>query len=99
MFNPKTNRIINGVCEYCGVSANLCPHYSNQPKPMDEVDRLKISENAPRMPSIAVEPLKAEEKVNSIAEMKLATERQAKIDALQEAQIVAPLVEPENTVL
>lgn len=66
---------------------------------MDEVDRLKISENAPRMPSIAVEPLKAEEKVNSIAEMKLATERQAKIDALQEAQIVAPLVEPENTVL
>lgn len=99
MFNPKTNRIINGICEYCGVSANICPHYSNQVKPMDEVDRLKISETAPRMPSIAVEPLKAEEQVNSIAEMKLAAERQAKIDVLQEVQTITPLVEPENTVL
>ena len=71
MFNPNTNRIINGICEYCGIPASTCEHYKDgQSKPLDETKRLEIAETAPRMTAVPIEPLKAEEKAASVAEAK-----------------------------
>lgn len=92
-FNPNRNRVINGICEYCGVKADSCGHYNDRPKPLDEKERLALSETAPAMPHVAVEPLKDHEKAKSLAEA------QAKTKEFLEATQTVQLVEPENTEL
>lgn len=86
-------RIINEICEFCGIKADVCPHYAGKSKPMDEKERLALSEGAPAMPKIHIEPLKPEEKAASVAEAK------AKMAAMVAEAENTQLVEPENTEL
>jgi len=96
-FNPQTNRVINGICEYCGIKADNCEHYKNSAKPLDVKDQLALSEGAPAMPSIHVEPLTDTEKAKSVADAKAAADSfRAQVAADQH---VGPLNEPENTKL
>lgn len=91
MFNRATNRIINGICEYCGVPAAGCEHYRDgAQQPLDEKERLAKSETAPAMRSISVEPLKEEEKASSMAEAKAKMEENV---AKEEAKVEEPAAE------
>lgn len=68
-FNLATNKIINGICEWCGIKATECEHYKTNPKPLDETKKLELSENpVPKTPTAPVMPLTETEKVASIDE-------------------------------
>lgn len=100
-FNRKTNRIIGGICEYCGIPASSCPHYQEAPMPVDEKVRLSLNDNAPSFPKISVEPLREEEKAKSLAEAQAKTKEFKKKVAKAEKPVAVThnLVEPENTEL
>lgn len=70
MFNPTTNRIINGICEFCGITAETCEHYSaGQLRPLEEGLKLERSPKAPpvqNVPVMPVSPLTEEEKAVSV---------------------------------
>lgn len=69
MFSYSTNRIIGGICEYCGIKATECEHYKDgKSKPLDYKEALTLPGNVPVYKNIAVEPLKEEEKVETLAE-------------------------------
>lgn len=71
MFSYQTNRIINGICEYCGIPATSCEHYKNgEQKPLDETTKLEISTGAPIYKNAFVPPLDESEKAGSMAEAK-----------------------------
>ena len=70
-FNYATNRIMNGICEWCGIKASECEHYKNgQSKPLDYADKLIDPLYVPVYKHAMVEPLKESEKVATMAEAK-----------------------------
>lgn len=82
MFNPATNKIINGVCEFCGVLADTCVHYSKGgARPVEELDKMAASPNPlppPKVAALPVEPLREEEKAASLEE---AQAKKAEVEA------------------
>jgi len=78
-FNYATNRIIAGICEYCGIKAIECEHYKNgQQKPLDEKDKLINPLYIPEKKSIYVEPLDTKEMAASVEEAKAVMEDMVK---------------------
>lgn len=69
-FNYKTNRVLCGICEFCGIEATTCEHYKDGKAelPTDETVKAVISEQAPSFPSIPVPPLTESEKSDSLEE-------------------------------
>lgn len=87
-FNYATNKIINGICEYCGIKADVCEHYAgNANRPLDEKDKLAMSGGAPVFPHVYVEPLAETEKAKSVEEA------QAKMRAFKEETALTQLAE------
>lgn len=89
-------KIINGICEFCGVPANNCQHFKDKPKPMDVKEILAMSDHPydPNItfPKVAIPPLTEQEKAKSVAEA------QAKAEAFRASQaVLTELNEPENT--
>ncbi len=85
MFSYQTNRIINGICEYCGIPATSCEHYKNgEQKPLDEITKLEISTGAPIYKNAFVPPLDESEKAGSMAEAKEKMEDMVKKEAQPE---------------
>lgn len=79
MFSYQTNRVINGICEYCGIPASSCEHYKNgTPQPLDEVTKLETGIGAPVYKNAFVPPLDESEKAGSMAEAKEKMEEVAK---------------------
>lgn len=95
-FSYQRNRIINGICEYCGVPAINCEHYKNgAQQPLDEQTKLQMSEGAPAKIEVFVEPLTEAE----IA--KIPQEAKEKMDAvtaeLQQAEVAQEVVTDKKT--
>lgn len=87
-FNPATNKIINGICEYCGILADVCEHYAGKSnRPLDEKEKLALSGGAPVFQHVYVEPLSESEKAKSIEEA------QAKARAFKEETVLTQLAE------
>lgn len=76
-FNPQTNRVIAGICEFCGTKAAECPHYKGNPLPTDELKKLENPAFMPKPPVFAVVPPLTQEELAPT----LADARQAKADA------------------
>ena len=71
MFSYQTNRIINGICEYCGIKADACEHYKDgQGKPLDEKEKLTNPAYVPEFRNVYVTPLQESEKAASFEEAK-----------------------------
>lgn len=93
-FSYQTNRIINSICEFCGIKSDICEHYKDgQPKPIDELEKLRISVTAPPAPKqFSVPPLSDKELAASPAEAKAAkdafdaAEAEAKAAAIAESK-------------
>jgi hypothetical protein len=85
-FNYKTNRILAGICEFCGIKAIDCTHYKEKPMPMDELKKLEAMEDAnkviayttPKNTPPPVLPLTEEEKAKSFEEYKQKTDEARK---------------------
>lgn len=90
-FSYEKNRVINGICEWCGILATMCEHYAGgkQSLPMDEKRRLEISQKVKDVPKavtgVEIPPLTEEE------------QRQVPKPPL-EPEVVTDPIEPANKV-
>ena len=95
-FNLATNRVIAGICEFCGTSATACGHYKDNPIPTDELKKLEHPAFMPKPPVFAHNaPLAPEEIAGSREE---AMAKKAEADAKMAEEVVEapePAVEPE----
>jgi hypothetical protein len=67
VFNHATNRVLNGICEWCGTTASGCLHYKDHSLPMDELAKLESPGFMPKLPVFApVMPLTEEEKAPTL---------------------------------
>lgn len=96
-FNYKTNRIINGICEWCGVKADNCGHYKDgQSRPLDEAKRLVNGFPPASAKSVDIPPLtKDEQRVVPKPEVKL--DEEEKVVATPVSPVAPPSAPQSNT--
>jgi hypothetical protein len=87
VFSYQTNRVINGICEWCGIKAKECQHYKEHSLPVDEAKRLETGMPKPTK-NVSVPPLTEEEKAKSIEEAEAKKEEFIKQEAAKEKAAV-----------